>query len=48
VAADIRPEFKRRKRWRRKEEVLELEGYSELERHIMRMMREHAAVEAVA
>jgi ABC-type nitrate/sulfonate/bicarbonate transport system ATPase subunit len=45
VAADIVPRFKRGRRWKRKEEVLELEGYSEIERNIMRMMREQAAAE---
>ena len=45
VAADIRPEFKSGRRWRHKEEVLELPGYAELERHIMRLMREQAAID---
>jgi ABC-type nitrate/sulfonate/bicarbonate transport system ATPase subunit len=45
VAANIIPDFKRGRRWRRKEEVLELDGYAELERHIMRLMREQASVD---
>ncbi len=44
VAANIVPAFKRGRRWRRKEEVLELEGYAELERRIMALMREQAPV----
>ncbi len=47
VAANIVPEFKNGRRWPRKEEVLELKGYSEIERRIMKMMREQAAVEAI-
>jgi ABC-type nitrate/sulfonate/bicarbonate transport system ATPase subunit len=46
IAANIVPEFKQGKRWRRKEDVLELTGYSALERTIMRMMREQASAEA--
>jgi ABC-type nitrate/sulfonate/bicarbonate transport system ATPase subunit len=46
VAANIVPEFKQGKRWRRKEDVLELTGYSLLERTIMRMMREQGSAEA--
>jgi hypothetical protein len=46
VAANIVPAFKQGKRWRRKEEVLELDGYAELERDIMRMMRQQAGAEA--
>jgi NitT/TauT family transport system ATP-binding protein len=45
VVANIAPDFKRGRRWRRKEEVLELDGYAELERHIMRLMREQASVD---
>ena len=41
VAADIIPAFKQGRRWRRKEEVIELPGYGELERQIMRLMRQH-------
>jgi ABC-type nitrate/sulfonate/bicarbonate transport system ATPase subunit len=48
VAANILPAFKQGRRWRRKEEVLELEGYSEIERNIMKMMREQAALESVS
>jgi ABC-type nitrate/sulfonate/bicarbonate transport system ATPase subunit len=46
VAANIVPAFKQGRRWRRKEEVLELDGYAELERDIMRMMRQQAGAEA--
>ncbi len=45
VAANIVPDFKQGRRWRRKEEVLELAGYAELERHIMRLMRQQASVD---
>lgn len=50
VAANIVPAFKQGKRWRRKEEVLELDGYAELERQIMKLMRQQAVdeIEAVA
>ncbi|MDY0884863.1 ABC transporter ATP-binding protein [Dongia soli] len=50
VAANIVPAFKLGKRWRRKEEVLELDGYAELERDIMKLMRQQATdeVQAVA
>jgi NitT/TauT family transport system ATP-binding protein len=43
VAANIVPAFKLGKRWRRKEDVLGLAGYAELERDIMRLMRQQAA-----
>lgn len=48
VAANIVPAFKKGKRWKRKEEVLELEGYAELERDIMRLMRQQTAEEQAA
>jgi ABC-type nitrate/sulfonate/bicarbonate transport system ATPase subunit len=45
VAANIVPAFKQGRRWRRKEELLELAGYAELERDIMRLMRQQAGAE---
>ncbi|TXH35931.1 MAG: ABC transporter ATP-binding protein [Rhodospirillaceae bacterium] len=48
VAANIVPAFKLGKRWRRKEEVLELDGYAELERDIMKLMRQQASDEVHA
>jgi ABC-type nitrate/sulfonate/bicarbonate transport system ATPase subunit len=48
VAADLVPEFKHGRRWDRKEEVLELKGYSELERFIMKLMRNEAFAEQPA
>jgi ABC-type nitrate/sulfonate/bicarbonate transport system ATPase subunit len=48
VAANIVPDFKLGKRWRRKEEVLELKGYAELERDIMRLMRQQTLEENAA
>jgi ABC-type nitrate/sulfonate/bicarbonate transport system ATPase subunit len=48
VAANIVPAFKQGKRWRRKEDVLELPGYAELERDIMRLMRQQAGTDAEA
>lgn len=45
VAANIVPEFKLGRRWRRKEEVLELDGYADMERDIMRLMRQQVSEE---
>jgi ABC-type nitrate/sulfonate/bicarbonate transport system ATPase subunit len=48
VAANIVPGFKQGRRWHRKEDVLELDGYAELERDIMRLMRQQAGTEQAA
>ena len=47
VAANIVPEFKRGRRWDRKEEVMALDGYVELERQIMQLMRAQAGEETL-
>ncbi|WP_417674349.1 ABC transporter ATP-binding protein [Roseibium sp.] len=43
VKEEIRPEFKLGERIADKEKVISLEGYSALERHIMRLMREEGS-----
>jgi len=47
VAANIVPDFKGGRRWNRKEEVMALPGYNELERRIMQLMRAQAGEEAL-
>ena len=48
VAANIVPAFKGGRRWSRKEEVMALPGYVELERQIMQLMRAQAGEETLA
>ena len=47
VAANIVPSFKNRQRLNRKEDVMALDGYPELERQIMSLMRAQAGEEAL-
>jgi len=47
VAANIVPAFKGGRRWSRKEEVMALPGYVELERQIMQLMRAQAGEETL-
>jgi ABC-type nitrate/sulfonate/bicarbonate transport system ATPase subunit len=47
VAANIVPAFKNGQRRRRKEDVMALDGYTELERRIMSLMRAQAGEEAL-
>lgn len=42
----IIPEFKQGRRYTSKEEVIAMEGYGDLERHIMRLMREQGRADA--
>jgi ABC-type nitrate/sulfonate/bicarbonate transport system ATPase subunit len=46
VLEDMQTEFKGGERVRRKEDVLTIGGYTEMERHIMRLMREQGAAHA--
>ncbi|MFQ5785242.1 MAG: ABC transporter ATP-binding protein [Alphaproteobacteria bacterium] len=48
VLADIVPEFKEGRRFTNKETVVGLDGYNDLERRIMRLMREQGAKETAA